>query len=232
MKKRAILLIFCLAIFYPLIIFAAFPNKVVENVKSAVVALYVDKYLTGFRASGFFIDSSGTIITAKHAVAGYPRLWARLYDGRKLELILAGFQENDDLAIMFPKISENEIFVSPYLKFNDNTNLAVGQSIMAVGSSLSGLWQTLYGNIKNLHRRMVIEYDSIPKKEFNSMIEYNLLIPKGFSGGPLVDENGDVLGVNIAATKTDSDENLSYAISIEELYRNSPELIKKFPRDS
>lgn len=228
MRKRIVPTVFGLIIFYPLLIFAAFSDKAVENVKSATVAIYLDENLNYLRASGFFIDSSGVIITAKHAVQDYPRLWALLYDGRKLELILAGFQENDDLAIMFPKVNEASVF--PYLKFSGSSDLAIGKPVMAVGNSFGGLWQILYGNIVNLRKEIFVKNDNPELKKFNSTIEYDIFISKGFSGGPLVDENGNVLGVNIAVG-----ENLSYAISllevksfIKEFYRNSPELIKKF----
>lgn len=230
MRKSAIAIIFGLIIFYPSLVFAVFPDKVVENTKSAVVALYLDKDLNYLRASGFFIDSSGTIITAKHAVQNYSRLWAKLYDGRKLELILAGFQENDDLAILFPKISEKETAVFPYLKFGDVNKLAVGQPVMAVGNSLGGLWQVLFGNIKNLRKDITVN----TSVNLDSTIEYNIFILKGFSGSPLVDENGSLLGINVASRKSNGDVS-SYAISLkeiksflEEFYRNSPELIKRF----
>lgn len=233
MKKWAIVVIFCLVIFYPLLIFAAFSDQVVENTKLAVVALYLDEDLMYFRASGFFIDSSGTIITAKHVVKNYSRLWAQLYDGRKLELIPASFQESDDLAIMLPKISENIVF--PYLKLGDADSLSIDKPIMAIGNSVNGLRQVLYGNIKNLRVKIFVEdYDLVPIK-FNSTIEHNIIIPKGFSGSPLIDNNGAVLGINIATSKIPSDNRLSYAISlveiesfIKEFGKKSPELIKKF----
>lgn len=235
MKKLAILGIFWLIIFYPSLIFANFSDKIIENTKSAVVALYTDENLEYLRASGFFIDSSGTVITAEHAVKNYPRLWARLYDGRKLELIPVLFQESDDLAIMLPKISENEKTAFPYLKFGDIDNLAIGKPIMVIGNSLSGLWQVLYGNIENLRREIIVENGYPIPKNFNFTIEYSIIISKGFSGSPLTDKNGDVLGINISVTKISLGENLSYAISllkiksfIEEFYRKFPKLIKKF----
>lgn len=231
MRKLVVLLIFCFIVFYAPIVFAAFPDNVVENTKSAVVALYSDENLEYFRASGFFIDSSGTVITAKHVVENYPRLWARLYDGRKLELIPVRFQERDDLAIMLPKIPENKKTSFPYLKFGDIDNLAVGQQVMAVGNSFGSLWQVLYGNIENLSRKIIMEHNDL----ILTAIEFNIIVPDGFSGSPLVGESGKVLGINIAKSKVSSGYNASYAVSlveiklfIEEFHRKSPGLIKKF----
>ena len=230
MKKSAILGIFFLVIFYPLLIFAVFPDKVIENTKSAIVALYEDENLNYLRGSGFFIDSSGAVITAKHVVRNHLKLWARLYDGRKLELTPARFQESDDLAIMLPKISGNETPAFLFLKLGNINNLAVGQPVMAIGNSQNGLWQVFYGNIENLHRQIITENNLV-----FTTIEFNIIIPKGFSGSPLVSENGEVLGINIANAKASSGNNLSYAISlveiksfIKEFYKKSPELIKKF----
>ncbi len=230
MKKWAIFGIFWIIIFYPSFVFTAFSDKTIENTKSAVIALYEDENLEYFRASGFFIDSSGTVITAKHVVKKNSQLWARLYDGRKLELISARLQESDDLAIMLPKISGNEQISFPYLKFGNIDNLVIGQPVMAIGNSLGGLWQVLYGNIEHLHRQIITE-----DNQMFTTIEFNIVIPKGFSGSPLVNENGEAIGMNMANSKASSGYNLSYAISLIEIesfikkfYQKSPELIKKF----
>jgi len=212
MRKSAILGIFCLVIFYPLLIFAVFPDKVIEKTKSAVVTLYADEDLNYLRGSGFFIDSSGTLITAKHVVKNYPKLWAQLYDGRKLELIPARFQESHDLAIMLPKISGNEAFTFPFLKLGNINNLNIGRPVMVIGNSINSLWQVIYGNIENLNIQIITENNMI-----FTTIECNITIPKGFSGSPLVDENGEVLGINIANAKASSSNNLSYAISLVEI---------------
>lgn len=231
MRKWAIFGTFWIIIFYPSLVFTAFSDKTIENTKSAVIALYEDENLSYLRGSGFFIDSSGAIITARHVVKKYPQLWARLYDGRKLEFIPTQFQENDDLAIMLPKILENEKNIFPYLKFGNIDNLVIGQPVMAIGNSSGGLWQVLYGSIEDLRRKIVVENDNL----IFSTIEFNIIIPKGFSGSPLVNENGEAIGMNLANSKASSGYNLSYAISLIEIksfikkfYQKSPELIKKF----
>lgn len=219
MRKWVVLGVFCLVIFYSLVVFAAFTNNVVENTKSAVVVLYLDENLEYFRGSGFFIDSSGAVITAKHVVRDSTILWARLYDGRKLELLPVRFQESNDLAIMLPKILENEKNSFTYLKFGDINQLAVGQPVMAIGNSFGSLWQVLYGNIENIRREIILRNDG----PLATAIEFNITILKGFSGSPLVDKNGNVLGINVAIGSS-----VSYAISlveiksfIEEFYRKS-----------
>ncbi|OGY48942.1 MAG: hypothetical protein A3B89_02505 [Candidatus Buchananbacteria bacterium RIFCSPHIGHO2_02_FULL_40_13] len=224
MRKSAILGIFFLVIFYPLLIFAVFPDKVIEDVKSSVVALYADEDLNYLRGSGFFIDSSGAVITARHVARNYPKLWALLYDGRKLELTPARFQESNDLAIILPKISGSEASVFPFLKLGNINNLTVGQPVMAIGNSNNGLWQGFYGNIENLYRQIITENNLV-----FTTIEFNMIIPKGFSGSPLVDENGEVLGINIANARASSGNNLSYAISLMEIKLFIKEFHKKSP---
>ncbi len=229
---RKLAAIVCFIVFYPLSVFAAFPNEVIENVKSAVVALYLKEDLTGFRGSGFFIDSLGTLITAKHAVENYERLWAQLYNGKKLELILDRFEENNDLAVMLPIMPENEKIVFSYLKFGNTHNFVVGQPIAVVGNSYGSLWQVIYGNIRNLHMKITLEDNGL----IFTVIEYNISIPKGFSGSPLIDENGELMGMSIstAAIKTSLDDNRSYAIrsaeikSFMEEFHRPPESIKDF----
>ena len=216
----------CLFIFFPLFVFGAFRDDVVENTKAAVVALYLDENLTVFRASGFFIDSSGTVITAKHAVKNNGRLWAWLYNGKKLELILDRFQENNDLAIMLPIIPKNKKMVFSYLKLGNTQNLVIGQPIAVIGNSLGGLWQVLYGNIVNFHIRIPVEDSDL----IFTTIEYNILIQRGFSGSPLIDESGNVLGINIATTKALSNDNASYAISSTEMKLFIKEFYQKLPK--
>lgn len=220
MKNWPIFGILCLTIFYPSLISAVFQDNVIENTKSAVVAIYYDENLNYFRASGFFIDSSGTVLTAKHVTSNYPKLWALMYDGRKLELIPARFEESNDLAIMLPKISEKNVSAFSYLKFSDINSLSIGQHVMTIGNSADGLWQVLYGNIENLHRGIIIKNGNLTF----TAIEFNIIVPRGFSGSPLIDESGNVLGINIA-----KGHDLSYAISLVEIKSFIKEFYKKSP---
>ena len=116
---------------------------------------------------------------------------------------------------MLPKVSKNESFNFPYLKFSDINKLAVGQPVMSIGNSINGLWQVVYGDIENMYKNIIVEDDvNLNMVKFKSIIEHSSIMPKGFSGSPLVDEKGEVLGMNIAISKFSSDRNSSYAINL------------------
>jgi S1-C subfamily serine protease len=224
MRKIAILAAFLIIFGFSTVAYAAFSDKAIENAKSAVVAIYTDQSIHMFRGSGFFY-SRNAIITAGHVVEGYSRVWGLLNDGRKIELIPVNLQDNNDLAILLPFNSEYEKMNFPYLNFGNIKGLDFGGRVAAIGSTKDNLWQVVYGIIQNVNQKI-----AIPKTKAKPItIVYNPGVPKGFSGSPLIDENGDVIGVNAATLQSV----YGYAISlveiqpfIEEFYQKLPEISK------
>lgn len=149
----------------------------------------------GKSGSGFIYRSDGWIVTNDHVVAGSDKVKVVLADGR--ELIGKVTQANDqqlDLAVI--KVDEKDL---PTLAFADSSKIRVGQIAMAIGAPF-GLEDTVtIGHISAMGRPGLIPDPSTGKvRAYSGLIQTDASINPGNSGGPLIDINGDVLGINSA----------------------------------
>lgn len=163
--------------------------------------------------SGFFIGN-GRIVTNYHVIEGATKIIVTTSDKKKYEIKnILGYNATLDLAILELKI-EHE-----YL--NINQNIAGGEDIYAIGSPL-GLSNTMTKGMVSTASRVIedVEY-----------IQIDASISPGNSGGPLVNEYGEVVGIN--TMYIEGGQNLNFAISIKELqkiYTNLPETVTEYQK--
>lgn len=141
----------------------------------------------GGEGSGFIFRPDGYIITNDHVVGGYDKVTVILKDGRELpgKVIRA---EDSDIAIV--KVSADSL---PTLAFADSTKVRPGQISMAIGAPF-GLEQSVtIGHVSALSRETVIQ-----GKQYPDLIQTDTPINMGNSGGPLVNVDGQVIGINTA----------------------------------
>lgn len=211
MRRFLILSTILMIILFPAAVFAEFTPEIIENAKSAIVVIYDGDILMG---SGFFIDSLGTILTNRHVILGGQYLWALLFNGKniKLELLWA----DGDLALLKPVDKNDRKF--PFLEFEKENNLNIGQAVAAIGHG-GGFWQVIRGTIKGWRSNLKVQSVS-SAYNFNA-ITYSPTILTYFSGGPLLDKNGFVVGINSASDKLDKSVNydnfFSYAIPANDI---------------
>ena len=150
--------------------------------------------------SGFFIDDKGTIVTNFHVMQGAYLASIKMHDGKnhRVDKVIA-YDEELDLAIIHANVSGNE-----YLQISDKP-AATGQVVYAIGSSL-GLSGTFSNGIVSNASRDIDGVDCI---------QITAPISGGNSGGPLINDNAKVIGVN-SMTLT-SGQNMNFAINISEL---------------
>jgi S1-C subfamily serine protease len=132
--------------------------------------------------SGFLISSSGYALTCKHVVEDVPRLLAVMNDQQEAQLNILFMSNKYDLAlvqVMTPR-------KLPYLQIRDAEGLAPGNRLFAVGAS-AGLHSTVTDGVFTGFRTI-----DTAKGNF---IQFSAPLNPGNSGGPLVDENGAVVGV-------------------------------------
>jgi len=132
--------------------------------------------------SGFLISSDGYALTCKHVIEGMPNLIAIMNDQQEAQLNVLSTSSKYDLAlvqIMAPK-------KMPYLTIRDAKTLAPGDRLFAVGAS-AGLQSTVTDGVFTAFRTI-----DAAKGDF---IQFSAPLNPGNSGGPLVDENGMVVGV-------------------------------------
>ncbi|MFH1935796.1 MAG: trypsin-like peptidase domain-containing protein [Pseudomonadota bacterium] len=142
------------------------------------------------QGSGFIIDKKGHILTNNHVVAKAQKITVTMADGRKIPATLVGRDPPSDLAVI--KIPSNHVDVVTHL--GDSDKIRVGQKAIAIGNPF-GLSHTLTtGIISALHRDIKTHDDT----HMEDLIQTDAAINPGNSGGPLLNSNGEVIGINTA----------------------------------
>lgn len=147
-----------------------------------------EKKESGSLGSGFIISSDGYVMTNNHVVNGADEIFVKFSDGRELQAKLVGNDSDVDLAIL--KIDSKDKFKA--VDFANSENLKVGQWAIAFGNPL-GLNDTMTVGIVSAKGR-----SSLGIEKIENFIQTDAAINQGNSGGPLVDINGDVIGINTA----------------------------------
>lgn len=164
--------------------------------------------------AGFVYDSAGHIITNNHVVTDAGRIIVTFADGTQTEATLVGTDSGTDLAVI--KVNADASLLKP-VTLADSTQLKVGQITIAIGSpfQLQGTMTT--GIISALGRTIqdssTSSFSATGAYNIPDIIQTDAAINHGNSGGPLLDLNGQVIGVNTAIESTsDSNAGIGYAI--------------------
>ena len=137
--------------------------------------------------TGFIIDKSGHIITNNHVVENADKIKVKLKDEREFEAKIIGRDPQTDLALI--KIEAKGDL--PVASLGRSADLKVGQWVVAVGSPF-GLEQTVTAGIVSAKGR------AIGSGPYDDFIQTDASINPGNSGGPLLNLNGEVVGINTA----------------------------------
>jgi S1-C subfamily serine protease len=180
----------------------------VDAVKSAVVRIdrvknSNDKNASGGSGSGFMISSDGFLFTNSHVVNKAKAIKVALHDGTTCNAKLIGEDTVTDLAIL--KISANEF--TPCI-LGDSDKLKVGQLVIAIGNPLGFQHTVTSGIVSALGRTM----QSFSGNTVDCMIQTDAALNPGNSGGPLINADGEVVGVNTAIIN--GAQGLCFAVSI------------------
>ena len=165
--------------------------------------------VNGGLGSGVIVDKRGYIVTNNHVVENGNSIVVRLFDGRELEADLIGTFPETDIAVL--KVDADDLTPA---SFADSEALKVGQWVLAVGSPF-GFDQTVTAGIVSAKGRGGLgpgneNRGSTGLQEF---IQTDAAINPGNSGGPLVDLNGNIVGINTAIiSRTGSNNGLGFAI--------------------
>lgn len=170
------------------------------------------------QGSGFIIDERGYILTNNHVVAKAQKLTVTLGDGKKVAASLVGRDLSSDLAII--QIPKN--MVSAVATLGNSDNVKVGQKAIAIGNPF-GLSQTLTtGIISALNREIRGESGDT----LAGLIQTDAPINPGNSGGPLLNSNGEVIGINTAIFSLSGGyQGIGFAIPINKAKEVATQLI-------
>jgi len=191
--------------------------QVVKRVAPAVVTVINEQTATGYSGNssasgngssgtlqpvgsgtGFIIDEQGDIVTNWHVVDGGQQFQVIYSDGSTHDATLVGSDEISDLAIV--KVSGK---VPGIVQFGDSSTLEPGDPVLAIGSPLGSFTNTVTEGIVSAVGRNFPQDSSQGPQVYTNLIQHDAAINPGNSGGPLLDLNGDVVGVNTLGISTD-----------------------------
>ena len=141
------------------------------------------------QGSGFVYDDEGHVITNQHVVAGATSAKVTFSDGSSYDAEVVGTDPSTDLAVL--KVDAPASALEP-LALADSGELAVGEGVVAIGSPF-GLEQTVTAGIVSALNRQITAPNNFA---IDNAIQTDAAINSGNSGGPLLDLNGNVIGVN------------------------------------
>lgn len=178
-------------------------NAVYERVSPSVVSISViarranegftdaDQTVVG-GGTGFVLDNDGHIMTNNHVVEGAIEIEISFFDGTLAAAEVVGLDPDSDLAVLDADLPAEDLEVLQPITFGDSDQLEVGQTVLAIGSPFGKRW-TLTSGIISATDRSIPGLDSF---SIGGVIQTDAAINPGNSGGPLIDLNGNVIGVN------------------------------------
>jgi putative serine protease PepD len=202
---------------------------IAQRVLPSVVSISTSSVIGGGTGSGFVIDSDGFILTNNHVIDGAARssgvIRVSLNNGAIYTAEVVGRDASYDLAVLKIKASGLKA-----LQFGNSDEIAVGDSVIAIGSPL-GLSGTVTTGIISAKDRAVTAGDSTTESSYINALQTDAAINPGNSGGPLVDATGAVIGVNSAIASLGMDSQvgsigLGFAIPINQARKTAEQLIK------
>ena len=150
--------------------------------------------------SGFIMDQEGFIITNNHVIEGADKIKVKLMDGREFKASIKGRDPMTDLALIKIDSPSHDL---PALPLGDSNAIRVGDWVMAVGNPF-GLSHTVTVGIISAKGRV------IGAGPYDDFLQTDASINPGNSGGPLVNLNGEVVGINSAIVA--SGQGIGFAI--------------------
>ncbi len=207
----------------------------VERVKGAVVNIHsersspgdtfgppsVRKPMNGM-GTGIIIDARGYIVTNQHVVDDVTALRIRLADGTTQSAAVVARHPELDLAI----IKIDAATPLPVMPIGTATDLMVGETVIAVGNAY-GYEHTVSVGVVSAIKRDVSLNENMAYK---SLIQTDASINPGNSGGPLVNINGELVGVNVAIRA--GAQGIGFAIPVDHMVKSVSDMLKARRRSS
>jgi serine protease Do len=164
--------------------------------------------------TGFIIDPSGLILTNEHVIEGADRLMVRLTDGRNLRAQTIGADPDTDVALI--RVESPKPL--PYAPLGDSDTLRVGEWVEAIGNPLTYEHTVTVGVVSFIGRKLF-------PASLDRYIQTDAAINFGNSGGPLLNDRGEVIGINAAISSRAS--NIGFAVPINQAIAILPQLRDK-----
>ncbi|NLE80184.1 MAG: trypsin-like serine protease [Rhodococcus sp.] len=202
--------------------------QVADAVLPAVVSIQVAVGEQGSTGSGVVIDGAGYIVTNNHVISAAAtapdggKIQVIFSDGTKTDAQIVGRDTKTDLAVL--KVSADNLTVA---ELGKSADIQVGEDVVAVGSPL-GLSKTVTrGIVSAVHRPMRLSGAGSDTQAVIDAVQTDAAINHGNSGGPLVDDEGRVIGINTAMlSESGGSVGLGFAIPIDDVTKVAQTLIR------
>jgi|TARA_Y100000310_G_scaffold21744_1_gene20981 S1-C subfamily serine protease len=167
-------------------------SGIVEDSISSVVTIRTD---VG-QGTGFIIVDNGYIVTNAHVLAGGSEIQVLTYEQDVINANFIGYNSELDIALIKIPGDYNELILG------DSDDLQIGEKVIAIGNPLGLQFSVSQGIISAIHREGINKIDAY--------IQTDAALNPGNSGGPLINEEGKVIGIN--NFKIGSSESLGFAL--------------------
>lgn len=172
----------------------------VQSVQPSVVQVRSVGSSSGALGSAVILTRDGYIATNDHVVHGFRTYTVRLSNGQSLAAQLVGEDVQNDLAVL--KVAASNL--TP-ITFADSTAVKDGQFVVAVGSPMGLAETTTFGIVSALNRTVIDSSDGSATIEYTGMIQLDMTLNPGNSGGALIDMQGRLIGMpNLRIESTSS----------------------------
>nr|WP_229214812.1 Do family serine endopeptidase [Duganella sp. HH101] len=163
--------------------------------------------------SGFILSADGYVMTNAHVVDGADEVFVTLTDKREFKAKVLGADARTDVAVL--KIEGDKL---PFLVMGDSDKIRVGEWVIAIGSPF---------NLENTVTAGIISAKQRDTGDYLALIQSDVAVNPGNSGGPLINMRGEVIGINSQiATLSGGSNGISFAVPIDEAIRVSEQLKK------
>ncbi|WP_338865604.1 trypsin-like peptidase domain-containing protein [Myxococcus stipitatus] len=166
--------------------------------------------------SGVIIDPTGTIVTNDHVIRGASAIHVVLADGRSYDAEVIGSDARNDLAVL--KVAAKEAL--PIAKLGTSSDLMIGETVVAIGSPF-GLSKTVTAGVVSAIGRTF----RADNRVYNDFVQTDAAINPGNSGGPLLNVDGEIIGINTAIFGGGA-QGIGFAIPADKVRRIVDELTR------
>jgi serine protease Do len=165
--------------------------------------------------SGVIIDGRGYVLTNHHVVDRVQGIAVQLYDGTMYSAAVLQFDPVLDIAVI--KIDP----VSPLqaIEIGTSSDLMVGETVVSIGNAFGYENTVSVGIISALHRDVTLSDDQV----YRNLIQTDACINPGNSGGPLINIDGELIGINVAVRA--GAQGIGFALPIDDVKRVAAELL-------
>jgi serine protease Do len=200
-------------------------NSIAKEVSPSVVSVNVEgQTQNGFyggqqmqgAGTGIIIASNGLVVTNRHVVpVGTTNVDVTLSDGTELTnvTVVGRTRESDALDVAFLKINDTKGKKLTAAKIGDSSKVQVGDKVVAIGNALGQFQNTVTSGIISGYGRSVqaSSSDGSSTEDLQDLFQTDAAINEGNSGGPLLNINGEVIGINTAVAG-DGAQDIGFAI--------------------